>query len=296
MKALVIGGTGLVGSHVVHALAARGAKVRVLTRSVEKAASMPAGAEAALGDLNEPYGGVREAFVGMDAVFMLNPVSQTEANQGICGVALAREAEVRRLVYMSVHRADVAPYLPHFGSKLGVEAAVKASGAAWTILRPSNFFQNDEWLQRPILEHGVYTQPIGDVGVHRVDVRDIADAAVNALTSSAFERRTFALVGPEPLTGAACARVLASKLARPVRYAGDDLDAWAHAMSAFLPDVALFDFRMMFAHFQEHGLLATAAERAGCEAIVGHPSRTYDAYASDLARRWLAATAPQPHA
>ena len=90
MKTLVIGGTGQVGSHVVKGLVGKGASVRVLSRSKDKASSLPAGVELVTGDLNDPMN-ARAAFQGVEAVFMANPVAQTEANEGICGVALARE-------------------------------------------------------------------------------------------------------------------------------------------------------------------------------------------------------------
>ena len=192
MKTLVIGGTGQVGSHVVKGLVGKGASVRVLSRSKDKASSLPAGVELVTGDLNDPMN-ARAAFQGVEAVFMANPVAQTEANEGICGVALAREAGVKRFVYMSVHNLEGAPLLPHFGAKIGVEAAVRASGMTWTILRPNNFFQNDYWFQEPVTKYGLYPQPIGDVGLHRVDTRDIADAAVNALTASGFGNKAYVL-------------------------------------------------------------------------------------------------------
>jgi uncharacterized protein YbjT (DUF2867 family) len=285
MKTLVIGGTGQVGSLVTQGLAAAGQSVRVMSRSKDKAGSLPAGAELVVGDLNSPSA-ARAAFDGVDAVFMANPVSQTETNEGICGVALAREAGVKKLVYMSVHKLDAAPHLPHFGGKIGIEAAVVASGATWTILRPNNFYQNDVWLKEPAMAYGVYAQPMGDVGLHRVDVRDIADAAVNALTKSGFENKAYALVGPHALTGTSTAEILSAKLGKKIGYGGNDLDAWEKAMSAMMPGWMIFDFKMMYAHFQAKGLLATPAELADCEAVVGHALRSYDAYAVELAKMW----------
>ena len=49
MHVLVIGATGTVGSQVVKELLARDVKVRILTRSEEKAKNIPAGAEAVVG-------------------------------------------------------------------------------------------------------------------------------------------------------------------------------------------------------------------------------------------------------
>ena len=133
MKTLLTGGTGTVGSNVVIGLAAKGRTVRVLTRDKGRANHLPAAIEVAVGDLNDPES-ARAAFAGIDAVFLLNGVTQTEAYEGLVAVALATAAKAKRLVYMSVQGAHSAPHLPHFGSKIGVEAAVKASGIPYSLV------------------------------------------------------------------------------------------------------------------------------------------------------------------
>ncbi len=70
-----------------------------------------------------------------------------------------RTAGVKRLAYLSVHNVVDAPHLPHFGSKIAVEIAIKASGVPFTILRPNNFYQNDSWFKDAMLQYGVYPQP-----------------------------------------------------------------------------------------------------------------------------------------
>lgn len=285
MKTLVIGGTGQVGSLVVQGLAAKGAAIRVMSRSKDKAAGLPKGVELVAADLNDPLQSA-PAFAGIEAVFMVNAMSPSETNEGLTAVSLARLAGVKRFVYMSVHQADRAPYLPHFGAKVGIEAGVKSLDAAWTILRPNSFFQNDLHFKDAILQYGAYPHPIGSMGVHRVDIRDIADAAVNALTSDRFNNRTYAIVGPQALTGPGCTEILASKLGKPVVYGGDDLEAWGQMMAPFMPAGILFDLKLMNGHFQKHGLLATPEEQKNCEAIVGHPARTYEDYVAELAKAW----------
>ena len=177
IKVVVTGGTGTVGSQVVSELLKRNAQVSVLTRRPD--AKLPPGVQAICGDLGDVQT-IRTAFKGFDGLFLLSMVGPGEANEGILGVDGARLGGVKRLVYLSVHKADEAPHLPHFGCKLGVEAAVKASGAQWTILRPNNFYQNDFWF-KDVIKQGIYPQPLGDVGSSRVDVRDIAEAAAIAL-------------------------------------------------------------------------------------------------------------------
>lgn len=285
MKTLVIGGTGTVGSLVVDGLVGKGTAVRVLTRSKERSAKLPANVEVAVGDLNDPAS-ARPAFEGVDAVFMLNAVSQTEANEGIVGASFVRATKPKRFVYMSVQALDKAPHLPHFGGKIGVEAAVKASGVPYTILQPNNFFQNDVWLKDVLKEHGVYSQPIGGQGLHRVDVRDIADAAVNALTQSGFENKSYVLAGPTALNGTSTAEIWSAKLGKKITYGGDDLQAWAKQVGPMMPGWLLYDLTMMYRYFQEHGLLASAAELAECKKVVGHAGRAFDAFAEECAQAW----------
>src|SRR2546425_1626281 len=54
MSVLVTGASGLVGSHVVDALAARGEPVRALVRPASRAAVLRLGAEAVAGDVTDP--------------------------------------------------------------------------------------------------------------------------------------------------------------------------------------------------------------------------------------------------
>ena len=285
MKVLVLGGTGTVGSQVVRELLARGAEVSVLTRDPKKA--LPAGVRGVAGDLLDP-GTIRTAFAGMESVFLLNALSATECHEGLMAVNGARMAGVGKVVYMSVHDVDKAPHLPHFGAKLPVETALKASGLGFTILRPNNFFQNDLWYKDAMLGYDVYPQPFGDVGLSRVDVRDIAEAAAIALTTGAANGETLNLVGPDILTATATAATWGGVLGRKIAYCGNDLDAWEKQSLAFLPAFLVFDFRLMYAFFQENGLKATPADVARLTAFLGHPPRRFDEFAAETARSWSA--------
>jgi uncharacterized protein YbjT (DUF2867 family) len=285
MKILVVGGTGMVGSQVVAELAERKAEVYVLTRNAEKAAALPSDVHAVIGNLLEPAT-VRSAFRGMEGVFLLNPVSTTESQDGLMAVCGARLAGVKRLVYLSVHNVDAAAYLPHIGSKVGVEAGVKASPFEWTILRPNNFYQNDSWFREPLLKYGVYPQPLGDAGVSRVDVRDIAEAAAIALTTGAHAGQTYNLVGPEPLTGKGTAEIWSRVLNRPIAYAGNDLDAWEKVSLQYMPAWMVFDLRLMYQFFQEKGFKATPEDIERLTKLLGHPPRRFEDYARETAAAW----------
>ena len=237
------------------------------------------------GNLLEPAT-VRRVFDGVDSVFLLNPVSQTEASEALFAITGMRAAKVKRVVYLSVHHADQAGWLPHFGSKVGVEAALKVSGLPFTILRPNNFYQNDYWFKDVLLQYGLYPQPLGSVGISRVDVRDIAEAAAIALTSGGHEGQSYDLVGPDAVTGESTAKSWSAALGKPIAYAGDDLDAWEKVQLQYLPDWMVFDFRHMYEHFQAKGLIASAEAIARQTKLLGHAPRGFDAFAKETAAAW----------
>ncbi len=93
---------------MVNELLARDVGVRVLTRTAEKAEDLPEGAEGVIGDLLEPET-VRSVFGDTDGVFLLNPVSLTEAAEGLMALNGIRASGVKRLAYLSVHNVDDAP-------------------------------------------------------------------------------------------------------------------------------------------------------------------------------------------
>jgi uncharacterized protein YbjT (DUF2867 family) len=285
MKILVLGGTGTVGSHVVRELVGRGAEVSVLTRNPEKVRDLPKGTKVIQGNLMSPAT-IRTAFGGMDGVFLLNAVSDTESHQGLLAINGARAAGVKRLVYLSVYRLNDAPHLPHFGSKVGIEAAIEASDFAWTILRPSHYYQNDYWLKDALLGYGIYPQPFGDVGCSRVDVRDIGEAAAIALTSSGLEGETVPVIGPGEYTGRSGAEVWSRALGKPIQYAGNDLDAWEKQAAQMLPDWMAFDIRAMYEHFGRHGLRMKPTDVERVTKVLGHPPRTFEAFAAETAGVW----------
>ena len=287
MKILVTGGTGTVGSRVVSGLLARGASVRVLTRSPHKLARLDGLVEVAEGSLSDS-GPLAGAMRGVDALFLLTPLAPDETAQGLHAVAVARGAGVRRVVFQTVHRLEEAAHVPHFASKIPVKAAILESGLDFTFIEPNNFFQNDLWLQDPIRFFGVYPQPLGARGLHRVDAGDIAVAAVNALLDEGHAGASYPLVGPEALTGEECAEIWSRRLGREVQYVGDDLDNWEKQAELLMPPWLAHDLRIMYQHFHQTGLIATAEEQAACRRILGRPPRRFEDFVADTVASWMA--------
>lgn len=283
MRVLVTGGTGTVGSEIVLRLRERGVDTRILTRSPEGDAGD--GVEYVAGDLEEPDG-LPAAFEGVERVYVLTPLHPRETELGLAAIRAAAGAGAERIVLQTVHRAEGAPHVPHFASKLAMLQALREADVPWVDLAPNSFFQNDLRYREALLQHGVYPQPIGHAGASRVDVRDIADAAVKALLDPGYEGRSIAVVGPVVLTGERTAEIWSRVLDRPVSYIGDDLETWSSQVRGQIPDWMLGDLVMMYRFFQEKGLAATDEELDQIRQILGREPRPFDDFAAETAARW----------
>lgn len=56
----------------------------------------------------------------------------------------------------------------------------------------------------------------------------------------------------------------------------------------FMPDWAAFDFRLMYAFFQDKGLKASAEALDRLTRLLGHAPRSFDAFATETAAAWKA--------
>ena len=282
MSILVIGATGNVGRPTVSALIAKGQSVRALSRSDDKLSALPEGVSGAVADL-ETGSGLDAALAGVDRLFLITANGETETARGLNAVAAATAAGVRRIVFLSVQDPDEEPPIPHSRGKMPIEEAIRQSGCEYTILRPSYFFQTDLSVGQVIKNHGVYPMPIGSIGQNRVDTRDIADCAVRALTEDGHDGAEYALYGPDTISGPGAAAVYARHFGREVHYGGDDVEKWAEPIKAYIAPWLLDSLKKMFLSTQRNGPAANEAAVAASREAVGHPLRTFDAFAAELA-------------
>lgn len=267
----VSGATGNAGGAVVTALAAADEDVRALVRDAHRA-PLPAGVEAATGDLNRPDT-LAPHFHGVSAAFLLSGyegLDETLANM--------RRAGVERVVLLSSSAAPsgdltnaVARY--HILS----ERAVRESGLAWTFLQPNSFMTNSfQWL--PQLRQGaVIRAPFADVRVATIDPRDLGAVAAAALTSDAHEGRAYRLSGPESLLPAERVAILAKVLGRDLRFEGQSNEEARAEMSRTMPEEYVDAFFRFFAdgELDESQVLPTVEE------ITGRPPHSFEEWTRD---------------
>ncbi len=289
MKVLVVGGTSTMGGAIIHSLRNHGVNVRCMSRYANKINPLPNGVESCFGDLDKPSS-LAMAFDKVDGVFLMTPLSRNETQQGLAAVEAAKAAGVRKLVYLSVPMPPGSEKIPHYHSKIPIEQAIKASGVSYTLLRPNNFFQNDFlYCRAAVMSYGVYPQPIGSAGLNRVDIRDVAEAATNALIESGHDGNEYPLHGPDALTGESVAATFSKHLGRQIRYTGNDLDEWAKQSQHMMPEWMVKDLRAMYEYFQQHGVLASARDFAQQLKILKHEPRGFDAFVAEILPVWRGA-------
>jgi uncharacterized protein YbjT (DUF2867 family) len=287
MKILVTGATGTVGTFLVPELIKRGADVRIFTRKQPKQDALPKDVEIAIGDLLDPES-VTRAMEGIDKLFLLNAVSQSELMEALIGFGIARRAGIKHVTYLSVFKADTMRDTPHMATKLAVENSIRHSGIPFTFLRPNGYMQTEAQIAKPvIMGMGIYPLPLGEEGISMVDVRDIAEAAAISLTEKGHEGQTYDLVGPTVVNGPSNAALWSQLLGKPVQYAGHDMDRWeTMALEQQMPSWYVFDLRAMFEGFFSEGFTATAVQIARLTKLLGHAPRSYEDFATQLVSEW----------
>lgn len=296
---LVLGATGLMGREVVRALRAHGVEPRVLVRDPARLASTD-GLDVRVGDLRD-RASLRSAVAGVDVVFHLSPHEADEVEL-TRAVIEACEAEGARLVFAGVAatgrnalvrwvmRRVYGRMLPRYRGKLALAALVERSDTNPVILVPSNFMQTDEVLL-DVIRGGQFVQPAHPKGLNRIDVRDIGDAAARVLLDPTFPSGSYGLAGPRSLTGPECARVWSEALGRPVAYVGDDDAAVEEALSAHLDGHRRDDWLFSFKALRGFAVIASAAELAGTERLLGRPPTDFTEFVSRVVAEHDAAVA-----
>jgi uncharacterized protein YbjT (DUF2867 family) len=180
---LVLGGTGKTGRRVAERLTARGLPVRIGSRSGEPPFDW------------EDSGTWRPALQEVESAYITYypDLAVPGATATIRSFAqLAVESGVRRLVLLSGRGEDEARRS---------EQAVQESGADWTIVRASWFFQNfsESFMLDQVLS-GEVALPAGNVAEPFIDADDIADVAVAALTEDGHVGQLYEVTGPRLLT------------------------------------------------------------------------------------------------
>lgn len=216
MKIGITGATGQLGQLVVNALKEKTSadQIVALVRTPEKAATL--GVEARTFEYNQPN--LAEQLKDIDTLLL---ISSSEIGQRIAQhqnvINAAQEAGVKRIVYTSLLKADTT----HLGlgpEHVTTEAAIKATGLEYTILRNGWYTENYTANLAGTVQAGTLIGSAGEGKIASASRQDFAEAAVAVLTSEGHTNKIYELAGDEAYTLAELAQILSQQVGKEIPY------------------------------------------------------------------------------
>jgi len=211
---LVLGATGKTGRRIVSSLENLGVPVRLGSRSASPAFDWNDS-----GTWDACLAGVTRIYVNYAP-----DLAMPGATRAISELARrARAAEVKHLVLLSGRGEEEAQ---------ACEAIIQASGIDWTIVRASWFNQNfSEGAFAEMVRAGQIALPDVATPEPFVDVDDIAEVAVVALTRPGHAGEIYEVTGPRMLTLADVAEELSNAIGRNITYTPVPHDAFVQSVA-----------------------------------------------------------------
>jgi uncharacterized protein YbjT (DUF2867 family) len=232
------------------------------------------------GDFDHPAT-LLAALAGVERAFLLTSSSERTEAQQIAFIDAARRSGLAHIVNLSqlgAHANSTGRFQRYHAA---VEAALQASGIAYTLLRPNLFMQGLLNFRSTIVTQNAFYAAAGDVKVSAVDVRDIAEVAAAALTESGHEGKLYELTGPQALTHAGMAAHLSGALGRRVVFVDIPPEAMRDALLGVGFPVWQADGLLEEYALYRHG--EAAAVTSGVRDAIGKVPRSFEAFARDYA-------------
>lgn len=278
MKTLVTGATGNTCSILIPELIKAGQQVRAFVRNEEKAQNLrEAGAEIYVGDLDRPET-IDAALVGIDQVYLCIWNGPSAAAQGIN-------------VINAIKKAGTDPFVVRhsaFGSKGSriiqqideVDSVLKASGLRWTSIKPTFFMQNLLMAASSVKSDGKIYWDWANGKAGMIDVRDVAESALGALTGKAQEGTEYILTGPESVSMYDVASLFTRELGRQVNYIPVPHEASKEAMMTMgFPEFIVDGYIELNEGFS-NGFADTAT--GNVKILTGHAARSVQNFTGDF--------------
>jgi len=223
---LVTGSTGFVGSHLIKRLRRDGIKVRALVRTPSKAQALKdIGAEVVAGDIADRES-LETAFAGVERVIHLVGIIQEAPGVTFTAVHVdgtrnlleaSKKAGVRHFVYQSALGTRPGARSQYHQTKWEAEELVRASGMAFTIVRPSLIYgPGDLFTLR--LSDMIRLSPVlpvigsGRSKIQPVYIDDVVSCLGKIVSGDAYFNEMYTICGPDQLTYEEVTRAIAREM------------------------------------------------------------------------------------
>lgn len=177
--------------------------------------------------------GMEKALKGHDTLLLISGDGPTEARttQQLAAIAAAKAAGIKRIVYTSFTNPTSKSHFSFAKAHEATEAALKASGLAYTSLRNNQYAENIGGAVDYAKQAGTLALPGAAGKVAFITRADIAKAAAAALTEKALGNRIYEITGPKAYDLQEVAALLAAKWNKPVTAAELPQEAFAGMLS-----------------------------------------------------------------
>ncbi len=281
---LVTGAAGKTGLAVINALKAHNKGVRALIhREAQVNRVTSAGAsEVVIGDMRD-QALMHEAMSGLRKVYHICPnVNPDELTIGKLAIEAARENHISHFVYHSVLHPQVE-MMPHHWLKMRVEEAIFESGLYFTILQPAPYMQNILAGWDAIVSSGIYTFPYHEATrLTLVDLMDVAQVALNVLTTPGHAGAIYELCGPDALNQIEIAAIIGDRLGIQVSTQQiDRLDWERQAKERGLGTYQIESLLKMFDYYERFGFIGSSSV---IDWLLGRRSMSFSAFIDELVR------------
>jgi uncharacterized protein YbjT (DUF2867 family) len=213
------GGSGFIGRAIARRLLAGGIKVRVLTRNPDSARTRfdLSGVEFVRADIGQP-GSLKDALQGTNTIVdaiqfdgypVENPrrgltFERIDYGGAVALIDAAKQAGVQQFIYISGAAADEKSTHPGFRAKGRAERAIRESGLAYTIFRPSLVYGPEDKVVNGLASALRFAPVFGVPGTGRQKVQpvlvDDLAACVMLAVSGRGRNATYEVGGPDLMT------------------------------------------------------------------------------------------------
>ncbi len=270
---LVTGATGNVGSEIARQLIARAIPFRIYVRDADKAATMIGsdGYDVALGSFSD-QAEFAAALNGVTSIYMVTNQSETFKSDLQRMVQQVKATGIERFVMLSAEGDPESDIF--FVRRTGeLESIVRAADLSWTFLRPDWFMQNFA----NYVAMGMVAFPEGPGKTSFVDVRDVAEVAIKALTETGHLSRTYRLTGPDAMTFAQAAARISAVLGRDIPFVGITPEQMRDALIAQGAEAWYADMNAEMTFAVRMGMSFSPSN--DIEFLLGRKPRSLEAYA-----------------
>lgn len=214
MRIMLLGAGGFIGRHILSELSAAGHELIGVVRSIGNLALAFPQCKFVAIDLAFAVDSHmwRTHLAGVDTVINTAGVLSGREMDAVhvdmpkALHAAALEAGVRRIILISAISARTDVATDYSASKLAGEEALRSSGVAWTVFRPSLVYGDGSYGGTSLLR-GMAGLPMfvpvpgaGNFAFTPIHVRDLARAVRTVCENASFENQTLEPVGPETIS------------------------------------------------------------------------------------------------